>query len=669
MKRILSTILVLVSLAAGAQSLPGYFTPIASPYDYQWLRARYLRLPLTTQAGRDVGSIYYNQPDSSAYVWTGFNYLRLGGSGGGGTVYSAGYGLILGGSVFRADSTLLATRLWQKKAIDSLAGVFSAGYYSKTAADGRYALLGHTHTAAQVTDFTAAARASFTAGTGINITGGVISFTGGGSGTYTYSAPLSEASGTVSITQANGSTNGYLSAIDWNTFNGKQAALVSGTSIKTINGTSLLGSGDLVISGGTATDTTSLSNRIDQKQNTSDTSTVDATRHWVNAQNFLKTYSESDPTVDALIKSIPVSADAATNKYLNWNGSAYSRKQVDYSELSGTPAIPTNNNQLTNGAGYTTQQALNDTASALRSAISTASGGMTNPMTAQGDMIYGGASGAPTRLSGGVDGYSLRYNGTTNAPYWAPSAGGIDDVLAIGQTFSANRTINTSSYGLTVNSTGATTPLTVSSIGATGLMVSTSTGLPLQLVKNPSTTNTVEEVLTLRRQTSGAVGNGIGARIRFQLERTSSASSDAGSIDAVFDDASTAPHSSIQISTNDTKVGNYSGRQVQTTDATPTTIQTITITDETAGIIEVLMVGRTATTTGKLTGKKLVGYRKDGGVLTLDTPVAVLADVAGGDLSTATWTIAASGNNIIIQATGEAAKTIEWKCVVNVIDR
>jgi hypothetical protein len=36
-----------------------------------------------------------------------------------------------------------------------------------------------------------------------------------------------------------------LSSTDWNTFNGKQAALVSGTNIKTVSGVSLLGSGDV----------------------------------------------------------------------------------------------------------------------------------------------------------------------------------------------------------------------------------------------------------------------------------------------------------------------------------------------------------------------------------------------------------------------------------------
>jgi hypothetical protein len=41
---------------------------------------------------------------------------------------------------------------------------------------------------------------------------------------YTFSPPLALAGNTVSITQSNTSTNGYLSATDWNTFNNKQPA-------------------------------------------------------------------------------------------------------------------------------------------------------------------------------------------------------------------------------------------------------------------------------------------------------------------------------------------------------------------------------------------------------------------------------------------------------------
>lgn len=50
---------------------------------------------------------------------------------------------------------------------------------------------------------------------------------------------------TLNVPTASASNRGALSSTDWSTFNGKQAALVSGTNIKTVSGTTLLGSGDL----------------------------------------------------------------------------------------------------------------------------------------------------------------------------------------------------------------------------------------------------------------------------------------------------------------------------------------------------------------------------------------------------------------------------------------
>jgi hypothetical protein len=76
-------------------------------------------------------------------------------------------------------------------------------------------------------------------------------FNNKGSGTVTSvtgTAPVVSSGGAtpaISMAAATTSVNGYLTSTDWNTFNGKQAALVSGTSIKTVSGTSLLGSGDV----------------------------------------------------------------------------------------------------------------------------------------------------------------------------------------------------------------------------------------------------------------------------------------------------------------------------------------------------------------------------------------------------------------------------------------
>lgn len=76
---------------------------------------------------------------------------------------------------------------------------------------------------------------------------------GGGVTDITVNAPLATTGGTtpdLSIYEADGTTDGFITAIDWNTFNDKQDLLVSGTNIKTINGSSVLGSGNLTISGG-----------------------------------------------------------------------------------------------------------------------------------------------------------------------------------------------------------------------------------------------------------------------------------------------------------------------------------------------------------------------------------------------------------------------------------
>ena len=54
---------------------------------------------------------------------------------------------------------------------------------------------------------------------------------------------------TFNLPDASAINRGALSSTDWSTFNAKQNALVSGTNIKTINGNTVLGSGDLSVKG------------------------------------------------------------------------------------------------------------------------------------------------------------------------------------------------------------------------------------------------------------------------------------------------------------------------------------------------------------------------------------------------------------------------------------
>jgi hypothetical protein len=77
---------------------------------------------------------------------------------------------------------------------------------------------------------------------------------------------------TLNVPTASAANRGALSSTDWSTFNGKQAALVSGTNIKTVGGVTLLGSGDVgtigTAYGGTGL-TTFTANRIFYASSTS----------------------------------------------------------------------------------------------------------------------------------------------------------------------------------------------------------------------------------------------------------------------------------------------------------------------------------------------------------------------------------------------------------------
>ena len=76
-------------------------------------------------------------------------------------------------------------------------------------------------------------------------------FNNKGNGTVTgvtATSPVTSSGGSapvIAMPVATTSVSGYLSSADWTTFNGKQDLLVSGTNIKTVGGTSLLGSGDV----------------------------------------------------------------------------------------------------------------------------------------------------------------------------------------------------------------------------------------------------------------------------------------------------------------------------------------------------------------------------------------------------------------------------------------
>jgi hypothetical protein len=217
-------------------------------------------------------------------------------------IYSAGTGLTLSGTQFSLTSpvatTLGGTGLTTFGAANR--AIYSSGTTTLTAGTLPTAAGGTGHTSytdgqiliGKSSDGTLE-KATLTQGTGITVTNGsgaititnsapdqTVSLTGSGTTTITGSYPnfniasadqyvgtvtsvsaSANTTGTdvavavtdstttpaiaISIPTSSASARGALSSTDWSAFNAKQTALVSGTNIKTINGQSVLGSGDL----------------------------------------------------------------------------------------------------------------------------------------------------------------------------------------------------------------------------------------------------------------------------------------------------------------------------------------------------------------------------------------------------------------------------------------
>jgi hypothetical protein len=249
----------------------------------------------TTGAG---GTYTCNTPGTITFGTTNITFAQVSSA----QIYSAGTGLTLTGTQFSLTTpvatTLGGTGLTTFGATNR--ALFSSGTNTLTAGTLPTAAGGTGQTTyvngellIGKTSDGSLAKATLTASTGISVTNGdgsititntapdqTVSLTGSGTTTITgtypnfnvasadqYVGTVTSVSASVdttgtdiavavtsstttpaialSIPTSSSSARGALTSTDWSTFNGKQAALVSGTNIKTINGTSVLGSGDL----------------------------------------------------------------------------------------------------------------------------------------------------------------------------------------------------------------------------------------------------------------------------------------------------------------------------------------------------------------------------------------------------------------------------------------
>ena len=103
----------------------------------------------------------------------------------------------------------------------------------------------------------------------------------------------------------------------------------------------------------------------------------------------------------------------------------------------------------------------------------------------------------------------------------------------------------------------------------------------------------------------------------------------------------------------------------QTTDGTVTTVWSKALTDNTVYLVDVVLVGRRATTAGRAVYRRSAVVYVEGGTLTIVTPDTIGTDVestAGYDI-----TIDNSGTTLRVRATGASSHTIRWDARVELV--
>lgn len=138
------------------------------------------------------------------------------------------------------------------------------------------------------------------------------------------------------------------------------------------------------------------------------------------------------------------------------------------------------------------------------------------------------------------------------------------------------------------------------------------------------------------------------------------------SLTILFSVASSAQnHTTQRIRTTAGNLINYGRVDTLTTfNATPVVIDTLAITDNTVGIIEVTVAGSTSAGVGA-TGKLIYRYAKAAGTLTVATADSASAVTVDSGISGAGFALAANTyNNAKLTITGKSSTTIRWKSVM-----
>ena len=265
--------------------------------------------------GNGTVSIYQNGSLAGTFTMnqTGDTTINLTG-GGGGTTYSAGTGIDITGNVISVDSSVvamqtdladMATKTW----VGNQGYLISVSWNDINGKPSTFTPSAHTHTVSEITDFPTLA-------------------------TVATSGSYNDLTNKPSIPTQPSDI-------------GAQEVLVSGTNLKTINGNSLLGSGNIVISSG---------GQITVDQIYDATSANAQSGVAIAGAGFLTSTDISDMATKTWVGNQGYTTNVGTVTSVN-----------NVSPVNGnvTISIPTDTNDLTNGAGFITGINSSDVTTAL----------------------------------------------------------------------------------------------------------------------------------------------------------------------------------------------------------------------------------------------------------------------------------------------------------------